>query len=65
MEINFTVPVDLVVRYRGEKAFYNLLIESQSFSGPESLGCNLMKYFFGLFFLPLGKIGRLDRATMD
>ena len=39
-----------MVRYRGEEAFHNLMIKSQSFKWPVSLGCDI--YMFVLASLP-------------
>ena len=45
-------PVGVVVGCVGGKVIYNLMIKSQSFSGPVSLGFDFHKCFFALFFPP-------------
>lgn len=44
-----------------EKVFYNLMIESQSVSGPVTLGCDIDSVFPVVAFVPpLDNTGRLE-----
>jgi hypothetical protein len=52
-------PEDMIVRYTRYKAFYNLMIKTQSFNVTLPLDCNLHK----VFILPLENIrGRLEKV---
>lgn len=51
----------MVVRYEGGERFCTLMMKSQSFSGLESLGCNLQRCFLA-FFSPSDETGSLECA---